>query len=146
MHIVREDQVKDEHCLCLPWAKTPGDRDALIDIATSGHPQIGCGLDSAPHDVSKKEGIADPEQVANGAFSAPSGYETTLEKFVAWNRPENFEKFVYTNATKFFGLPPIEGTIRFERKNWVVPHNTPWENGYIVNFRAGDTITWQRVR
>lgn len=101
---------------CMPVVKGEDDREAIIDLITSGHG--GAGGDEAPHPHQKKlEG-------AHGCWTphAPEMYAEVFDSRGKLGEPE-FERFMSLNAPAWWGLPlPDElDTITFVRKEGVVP-------------------------
>lgn len=84
---------------CKPIAKSPADRTALIEAATSGDPRFFFGSDSAPHDKNAKAcGCA-------GCFTAPHALEMVAEVFEQTKALEKLEDFMSINGPTFYGLP-----------------------------------------
>ena len=125
------------HAYCLPVAKREAHRVAVRKLATSGHPRIFLGTDSAPHEVGRKEsgcGCA-------GIFNAPHALESYARVFDEDGALDRFEAFASENGAKFYGLPLNEGTVTLERAEVAVPERY----GDVVPFHAGETIGWRVV-
>ncbi len=132
------------HEHCQPCAKTPKDREALIEAATSGEGCFFFGDDSAPHAVNTKECA----EACSGVFNAPCSIETVVEVFVKKLGENNrvllearLERFLSLNGCQFFELPPPDSgdCIEIVRESWVVPSMI----GNVVPWRAGQTIEWK---
>ncbi|OAL44973.1 Dihydroorotase [Pyrenochaeta sp. DS3sAY3a] len=63
-----DDWAGDPFCFCKPVAKTPEDRDALIQAVVRSQGRFFLGTDSAPHAREKKRG---EDKVAAGVFTQP---------------------------------------------------------------------------
>jgi dihydroorotase (homodimeric type) len=63
-----DDWAGDPFCFCKPVAKTPEDRDALLQAVVRSKGRFFLGTDSAPHDHVKKRG---EDKVAAGVFTQP---------------------------------------------------------------------------
>lgn len=125
------------HAYCLPVAKREAHRLAVRKLATSGHPRIFLGTDSAPHEVGRKEsgcGCA-------GIFNAPHALESYARVFDEDGALDRFEAFASENGARFYGLPLNAGTVTLERAEVAVPERY----GDVVPFHAGETIGWRMV-
>ena len=123
------------HNGCMPMPKDFGDRDALIEVATSGSPKFFLGSDSAPHLRENKECA----KGACGVFSAPVLPQVLAELFESEGRLEKLEDFTSRFGAEFYGLPLNEETITLVKKPWTVPK----EIAGIVPFRANNELQWQ---
>lgn len=127
------------HNFCMPLAKRPQDRDALLEFATSGDPQCFLGTDSAPHVKEKKECA----KCCAGVFTGPITIPLLVEVFEQAGRLQNLRAFACENGAHFYGLPPsTEERIELIRKPWTIP--TDYDG--IVPFKAGETLNWQIAR
>ncbi len=122
------------HLFCKPIAKKYKDRDALLELALSGHPKVSFGSDSAPHPQHTKECCG----CAAGVFTSPIALQVLVEIFEKNNRLKNLQKFVSDNAVSIYRLTPNTKTITFEKKDFVVPE----KYGDVVPYKAGETIAW----
>lgn len=68
LSLIIDDWAGDPFCFCKPVAKTPEDRDALIQAVVRSKGRFFLGTDSAPHDRGKKRG---EDKVAAGVFTQP---------------------------------------------------------------------------
>ena len=68
LSLVIDDWAGDPFCFCKPVAKTPEDRDALLNAVVSSKGRFFLGTDSAPHASVKKRG---EDKVAAGVFTQP---------------------------------------------------------------------------
>jgi dihydroorotase len=68
LSLVIDDWAGDPFCFCKPVAKTPEDRDALLQAVVRSGGKFFLGTDSAPHDRGKKRG---EDKVAAGVFTQP---------------------------------------------------------------------------
>ncbi|MFN4091103.1 MAG: dihydroorotase [Alphaproteobacteria bacterium] len=127
------------HLYCLPILKRERDRRALRKAVASGHPRFFLGTDSAPHHVDLKEcacGCA-------GVFNAPTALESYLQVFEEEGALQHFEAFASENGARFYGLPPNEGTIVLERRDWTGPAGAEADGIAVTAFRAGETLPWR---
>ncbi|KAH8719465.1 hypothetical protein GQ44DRAFT_712113 [Phaeosphaeriaceae sp. PMI808] len=68
LSLIIDDWAGDPFCFCKPVAKTPEDRDALLQAVVHSKGRFFLGTDSAPHDRGKKRG---EDKVAAGVFTQP---------------------------------------------------------------------------
>jgi dihydroorotase len=68
LSLIIDDWAGDPFCFCKPVAKTPEDRDALLQAVVRSEGRFFLGTDSAPHDRGKKRG---EDKVAAGVFTQP---------------------------------------------------------------------------
>lgn len=139
LYLTLDDVIGDtleSHHFCKPIAKRPEDREALVKVATSGHPQFFFGSDSAPHPRIQKEAYG-----AAGIFSAPVALFLLAQLFEQCHAIKNLESFASKNAARFYELPLNSKTITLIKKSWEIPQH--YNN--IVPFMAGKKVTWQIV-
>lgn len=132
------------HLFCKPIAKRYEDRDALVELAVSGHHKIMFGSDSAPHPTSDKECCG----CAAGVFTAPIALQLLAELFVKDDinidkYERNLQKFISSNAVEIYGISPPKKTIVLENKDFVVP--VAYTNGSFVvtPMKSGKTLKWR---
>src|SRR3954466_16274994 len=123
------------HAYCLPVAKREEHRLAVRRFATSGHPGIFLGTDSAPHQRHAKESSCG----CAGIFNAPFALESYATVFEEEDALDKFEAFASENGARFYGLPLNEGTVTLERTEVQVPE----EIAAVVPFHAGETLRWR---
>jgi len=126
------------HLFCKPIAKTPIDRDALLEIALSGNPKVMFGSDSAPHPQEAKESCG----CAAGVFTAPIALQVLAQIFDENGKLDNLEAFVSTNASKIYNLKPSTTSITLIQKEFLVP--TAYENNglKVIPMFSGQIIKW----
>jgi len=126
------------HLFCKPIAKTPIDRDALLEIALSGNPKVMFGSDSAPHPQEAKESCG----CAAGVFTAPIALQVLAQIFDENGKLDNLEAFVSTNASKIYNLKPSSKSITLIQKEFLVP--TAYENNElkVIPMFSGQIIKW----
>jgi dihydroorotase len=127
------------HHFCLPVLKREQHRVALVEAATSGHPNFFLGTDSAPHSQSRKESACG----CAGIFSAHCAIELYAEVFDEANAMQNFEAFASINGPEFYGLPPNEERITLTKTSWTVPPSLPFGDETLIPFRANEEIKWK---
>lgn len=136
------------HHYCLPLLKREEDREALLDLVTSGFPRVFAGTDSAPHGQASKESACG----CAGVFSAPVAIPAYYLAFARANRTEHFESFVSHHGARFFNLPTNSQTLSLVAEEWVVPASMAISNGaadmnnksnHLVPFLAGETLPYR---
>jgi len=126
------------HLFCKPIAKRYEDRDALLNIALSGHPKIMFGSDSAPHPKHAKEACG----CAAGVFTSPIALQVLVELFEKNNCLDNLQKFISDNACKIYNMKPSSKDVTLEKKDFIVPKAYEAYGETVVPMYAGETITW----
>ncbi|KAF0286038.1 dihydroorotase [Spiribacter sp. SSL99] len=126
------------HHYCLPILKREGDRAALLEAATSGHPRFFLGTDSAPHAQSAKENACG----CAGIFTAPLAIELYAEAFEQAGALDRLEGFASHFGADFYGLPRATDTLTLARQARRLPDTLPYGDARIVPLRAGGTIDW----
>ncbi|KAF2268525.1 Dihydroorotase [Lojkania enalia] len=76
LSLIIDDWAGDPFCFCKPVAKTPEDRDALLQAVVSSNGRFFLGTDSAPHDSRKKRG---EDKIAAGVFTQPNAVGLVLD-------------------------------------------------------------------
>ncbi|MBN2824087.1 MAG: dihydroorotase [Campylobacterales bacterium] len=123
------------HLFCKPIAKKPIDREALQQVAFSGHPKVMFGSDSAPHPQSAKESCG----CAAGVFTAPIALQLLVELFdKAGADTANLQKFISDNAQNIYGINPKSKLVTLEQRAFKVPQ----KYGNVVPMYAGQEIGW----
>lgn len=128
----------DPHLFCKPIAKTPVDRNALLNAALKAHPKLMFGSDSAPHPKHKKECCG----CAAGVFTSPIALQVLVELFEKHDSLENLNDFVSNNAKKIYGLNLEPKTINLVKKDFIVPAIYEYKDEKVVPMYAGKTISW----
>jgi len=126
------------HLFCKPIAKRYEDRDALLEVALSGHKKVMFGSDSAPHPQHAKENCG----CAAGVFTSPIALQVLVELFEKHNKLENLPKFLTTNACEIYDMKPLDKNIVLEKKDFVVPSVYTNETQNVVPMYAGETLAW----
>ena len=109
----------EPHLFCKPIAKTPKDREALLNVALQAHPKVMFGSDSAPHPREAKEA----SHCSAGVFTSPIALQLLIELFDKHNALNNLQAFVSDNAQKIYNIKPIEKTIEFEKCSFKIPND-----------------------
>ena len=128
----------DPHLFCKPIAKTPVDRNALLNAALKAHPKLMFGSDSAPHPKHKKECCG----CAAGVFTSPIALQVLVELFEKHDSLENLNDFVSNNAKKIYGLNIKDKTIKLVKKDFIVPAIYEYKDEKVVPMYAGKTLSW----
>lgn len=126
------------HLFCKPIAKRPEDRSALLNAALSAHPKLMFGSDSAPHPKHKKECCG----CAAGVFTSPIALQVLVELFEKNGKLDNLNSFVSLNAQKIYDFKPLEKTIKFVKKDFLVPSIYEYNEEKVVPMYAGETLSW----
>lgn len=99
LYFTKDDVARTPHLQCCPPIQSIADKEALIELATSGASNVFVGTDSAPHTSYKKD-----KYNSKGIYNTPVALSIYLEIFEKANKLENFEKFIYTNGINFYKL------------------------------------------
>lgn len=134
LFMVIDDWVKKPRNVCMPLAKWPDDRAALIRAAVSGDPRFFLGSDSAPH----AKGSKFCEDVCAGCYTAPylpSLLATIFEQQDAMNKLPGFVNYF---GRDFYKLKPTDKKIRLTKGSLEIPRE---QDGYLP-FKGGDVLSW----
>jgi dihydroorotase len=151
LSLIIDDWAGDPFCFCKPVAKTPEDRDALLQAVVRSNGRFYLGTDSAPHDRGKKRG---EDKVAAGVFTQPYalGYVLdALEKGVTRGvikeeevSQEVLEGFFGGWGRKFYQVKDERGERVLLKKGAEKVTNLLEKEGVsvsVVPFRKGES-TW----
>jgi len=127
------------HYYCLPVLKREGDREALLEAATSGDPRYFLGTDSAPHERAAKESACG----CAGMFTAHAAIELYAEAFDSVGRLGALEGFASHFGADFYGLPRHKDTVTLVRESWTAAATLRFGDGSLVPYRAGEAIAWR---
>ncbi len=129
------------HCGCKPQPKFRADRQALVDVALSGHPRFFYGGDDAAHLKRNKEATASACGVWNTSVALP----LLIALFERRDALARLEPFVSEFGARFYGFPLNEETVTLERDPWTVPLEVgvPALHDGIVPMAAGEEIAWR---
>ncbi len=122
------------HLFCKPIAKRYEDREALLNVALSGHPKVMFGSDSAPHPTHKKECCG----CAAGVFTAPIALAALTSLFDTNDALEHLQAFISDNAQKIYNYIPLTKNIELIKEPFIV------QKSYadVVPMFAGETLPW----
>lgn len=126
------------HLFCKPIAKTPVDRDALLEVALSGNPKVMFGSDSAPHPQEAKESCG----CAAGVFTAPIALQVLAQIFDDHNKLDTLGSFVSTNASKIYNLEPSSKSITLIEKEFEVPNSYENDGLKVIPMYSGQRLKW----
>jgi dihydroorotase len=130
------------HLYCLPIAKRERHRLAIREFATSGHPNVFLGSDSAPHPIGAKESACG----CAGIFSAPTALELYAQVFDEDGALDRLESFASLNGPAFYRLPANEAQVQLVRRPQdVLGPITIDAQSAILPFKSGETIGWSLV-
>ena len=124
-----------------PIAKRPEDREALLQVALSGHPRLMFGSDSAPHPIHAKEACG----CAAGVFTAPIALPRLAALFDEHGALDRLQGFVSGHACALYGLNPPARTVRLQRREMLVPDAYEGHGQKVVPMDAGCTIPWRLI-
>jgi dihydroorotase len=127
------------HWYCLPVLKGEEHRQALVQAATSGHPRVFLGTDSAPHAAHLKEHAGGHA----GCYTALTALELYAEVFDAAGALHRLEGFASHHGADFYGLPRNTGTVTLKREAWAVPAAVPFGQAELKPLRAGERLAWR---
>ncbi len=130
------------HLFCKPIAKRPGDRDALLQAALSGHPRLMFGSDSAPHPRCKKEACG----CAAGVFTAPLALPRLAALFAEHGALHKLQAFVSDNACRLYGLSPVQKKVTLCDTPMPVPTSYRSFGQQVVPMYAGQELSWSVKR
>ncbi len=142
LYLTQEDVVGNPHHLCMPVAKLPADRDAVVEFALAST-KAGFGSDGAPHSRNRKEGV---EQPAFGVFPGDATIPLVLRKFGAEH--PSLEEFICRRMERFYGLEPTTQTITLINDPWQMPLAYAMDDpsGGVVPFMAGEVMEWRLLK
>lgn len=153
LSIIIDSWAGDPFCFCKPVAKTPADRDALLQAAASGNPKFFFGSDSAPHPAASKRG---GDKIAAGVFTQPyttqvvvDSFEQACENGVLKESditPDILEGFLSKFGRQFYGIGEEKNEfITLEKKGENIANILQSEKLDVVPFRRGQetwTVSW----
>lgn len=129
------------HFYCLPIIKREQHRQALLAAATSGHPRIFLGTDSAPHAIGSKISSCG----CAGIFSAPAALEIYTQIFEDANALDKLEGFASFYGADFYNLPRNRQSVTLTKSPWQMPTELPFADSVVVPMLAGEQINWKLV-
>lgn len=129
------------HHYCLPVLKRETDRQALVRVATSGHPRFFLGTDSAPHTRASKESACG----CAGVFNAPVAIEAYAEAFARAGALDRLEGFASHFGADFYRRPRNADRIRLERRDEAGPEALGDGPDGLVVFFAGEKLRYRVV-
>ncbi|MEO1307186.1 MAG: dihydroorotase [Pseudomonadota bacterium] len=128
------------HYYCLPVAKRQIHRDALVALATSGHPRVFLGTDSAPHLDHAKESACG----CAGIFSASVTMSCLAEVFEDHSALDLLQAYTSENGANFYSLPLNEDTIQLEKGEPLpAPEKLPTPDGPLTVFDPARPLHWR---
>lgn len=122
------------HHFCMPVAKRPEDRSALVEIVREGHPSFFSGTDSAPHLVADKESACG----CAGIFNSPYHMQFLATFFQEQGMLHRLEAFTSQFGAAFYGIPRNKEEIVLTPGSLKVPDRF----GPMVPFRSGETLAF----
>ncbi len=127
------------HHYCLPVLKAEAHRLAIVNAATSGHPRVFLGTDSAPHARHLKES----DYGCAGIYTALNAMELYADVFENEGKLDKLEAFAGHHGADFYGLLRNTDTITLIKEDWTIPESVPFGADKLVPFRAGETCHWK---
>ncbi len=122
------------HHFCMPVAKRPEDKAALIEVVRKGHPKFFSGSDSAPHRQQDKENACG----CAGIFNAPFHMQFLATLFDELEMLPRLEDFTSRFGAEFYRLPRNQERLTLVRRSCMVPNHY----GPMVPFKAGQVLNW----
>ena len=120
---------------CFPIVKWEDDREAVIEIMTSGDERFFYGADSAPH-LKKYKTSFDPKP---GSFFGKAESSVLLSIFDKAGAINRFEDFYSCFGAKTYNFPLNKKTITFVKEEW-----TTTESDDDIGFcMGGEIIQWK---
>ncbi|CCF72857.1 dihydroorotase [Babesia microti strain RI] len=98
------NHITNPHYYCKPMPKTFSDRQAILDVITSGHPRFYFGSDSAPHKINDKLSNNPPA----GIFTQPYLALYLADIFSRLNCLDKLQPFVSQYGKDYLLLPEID--------------------------------------
>ena len=120
------------HHFCMPVAKRPQDRAALVEIVRRGHSSFFSGTDSAPHLPKDKEAACG----CAGIFNAPYHMQFLATWFQELEMLPRLTDFTSRFGQEFYRLDPTGEEIFLAKRSFRVPKNF----GGMVPFQAGKVL------
>lgn len=127
------------HYYCLPVLKRERHRQALLRVATGGHPGFFLGTDSAPHAAHLKEHAS----ACAGCYTALAAMPLYAEAFEEAGALDRLEAFASFHGPDFYRLPRNQGTLTLKREPWTLPETLPYGEASLKPLRGGDTLAWR---
>ncbi len=122
------------HHFCMPVAKRPEDRSALIEIVRLGHPSFFSGTDSAPHLVEDKESDCG----CAGIFNSPYHLQFLAGLFQHHDMSQRLEAFCTRFGADFYRFPVNREEVVLTPRTVTVPKRF----GPMTPFRAGKSLAF----
>ncbi len=122
------------HHFCMPVAKRPEDRSALVEVVRPGHPSFFSGTDSAPHLVADKESACG----CAGIFNSPYHMQFLATFFKEQDMLERLEAFTSVFGAAFYRIPRNKSEIVLTPGALKVPDRF----GPMVPCRSGETLAF----
>ncbi len=129
------------HYYCLPVLKREVHRQALVEVATSGHPRFFLGTDSAPHPAHLKEHASG----CAGCYTAHAAIEMYAEAFDAAGALDRLETFASIAGADFYGLPRNTGTVTLRKEDWTPPDSFAFGDAELKPLRSGEALPWRQI-
>ena len=126
------------HHFCMPVAKRPEDKQALLAAVASGNPKFFSGTDSAPHKVADKESACGCAGIFNAAYHMQH-LATLFEETEMLHR---LEAFTSIHGAAFYRLERNTEELLLVKKPCLVEDRF----GAMVPFKAGQTLAWSIER
>lgn len=122
------------HHFCMPVAKRPEDKAALIGAVRSGNPKFFSGTDTAPHKVEDKENACG----CAGIFNAPYHMQFLATLFEELDMLDRLENFTSLYGAEFYRLARNKEELHLIKQPCTVPERF----GPMVPFKAGKELAW----
>ena len=134
------------HAFCKPIPKTEEDRQALLQVATSGNPRFFLGTDSAPHPQNGAPGKAkECDCGCAGCFTAHGAVEFYAEAFDSVGCLGRLDEFGSRFGAEFYELPRNAGRIKLIKMEWLADPHYEFGDDRVVPFRQEKPLRWYSV-
>lgn len=128
------------HYYCLPILKTENDRQALIQVATSGDPRFFLGTDSAPHARHTKESACG----CAGCYSAWNAPALYAQLFDQLGKLDKLRDFACRFGADYYGLPYNQGELILEKTPSTIPSTLPYLDEHeLIPLEGGQEWQWK---
>ena len=128
------------HLYCLPILKRETHRQALVDAAISGRPEI---LSRHRFGAASRDTPRRPPAAAPAAIRRRRRSSSTRRSSRRPGRSTGSKAFASRFGAAFYGLPPHADTVTLVREPWTVPAEYPLGEHTIVPLRAGESVRWK---
>ena len=143
LYITVDDWAGDAYSYCKPVAKTPRDRNALVQAAISGMPKFFLGTDSAPHPRRAK---VTGKGIAAGVFTQPYALQYYAQVFSQQGALDRLRGFACDFGRDFYKLPRLaDDAIEIVEGGTLIDEAIGDGDDAVVPFKAGDRLDFDVI-